>query len=262
MKSNEVDVSGVQGRAAHGRLVAVLTAAVILLPAAGYLVVHYGFSKEDPITSQPQVLLRSSETSNSKSIEEQINLSLEYIRSNQPGRAVPLLDAILTEDPKNAVALNNRCFAHTMLMLYDLGMQDCRRALGIQPDFQLAKNNLKWAEDEYNQTLRRIAQQEQIPENSRDGAFYLAEGLNLLHVGRYDKAIAAWQHALSIHANDALAANNVGTAYMFKGEPCTALTRFQKASAMDSTLQVARNNIAWAQDELSMAHSPAEKNCR
>ena len=48
-------------------------------------------------------------------------------------------------DPRNAVVQNNLCVANTLLRRYDDAIGMCRAALNLEPDFQLAKNNLAWA---------------------------------------------------------------------------------------------------------------------
>ena len=127
-----------------------------------------------------------------------------------------------------------------------------RSGVGIDPHFQLAANNLKWAlEEQKKEEEQRLAAAS--PTNpaettppSQASAIYLAQGLRQLNAGEYDAAIDSWQRILVLDPSNALAANNIGTAYMFKKEPATALTWFQKAVKWDPSLQIARNNIAWA----------------
>lgn len=242
----------------RARWSAILTAAAVLALPVAYLINYYGFpapaSAEITATAVPAAMA-SAPAPASSSIDAQINQSLSYIRANQPGRALPLLDAVLAQNPHNAVAWNNRCVAHTMLMLYAAGIADCERALRIDPGFQLAKNNLKWAQDELAKTQQAVAQQEQTGLSARNEQFYLQEGLNFLHMGSDDQAIKAWQRALSLNPKSAVAANNLGTAYMEKHDPKAAVAWFSRAIELDPTLQIARNNLAWAQSEL--AHSAA-----
>jgi tetratricopeptide (TPR) repeat protein len=189
-------------------------------------------------------LVRTSPTADNR-----INLSLAYINDNQPGRAIPVLNAIIGEDEKNALAWNNLCVANTMQLAYKTAIEDCNRALRIAPDFQLARNNLKWVEDENRKAIVAITAQEQVAPAKRDAASYLAEGLNDLHIGNYDQAIKAWQRTLDLDPKNALAANNIGTAYMLSKQPATAKSWFAKALALDPSLQIAKSNMAWVRDE-------------
>jgi tetratricopeptide (TPR) repeat protein len=134
-------------------------------------------------------------------------------------------------------------------MEYNIALEDCNHAIRIAPDFQLARNNLKWAQDDNQKAIVAINAQEQIAPATRDANSYLAEGLNFLHIGNYDQAIKAWQRALDLNPRNALAANNIGIAYMFKKEPGLAIAWFEKAIVFDPALQIAKNNLAWAEDE-------------
>ena len=69
------------------------------------------------------------------------------------GARHPLLDSIVAEDGKNAIAWNDLCVAHTMQMEYSVAIEDCNGAIRIAPDFQLARNNLKWAQDEKQKAI-------------------------------------------------------------------------------------------------------------
>ncbi len=199
-----------------------------------------------PATSIPQLegLVRSNPTA-----ENRINLSLAFINGNQPGRAIPLLTAIVAEDKNNALAWNNLCVANTMQMAYNLALEECNNAIRIAPALQIARNNLKWAEDENKKALAALAAQEQVAPASRDANSYLAEGLNFLHVGNYDQAIKAWQRSLTLNPQDAGAANNIGIAYMSKRQPVVAASWFEKAISMDPGMELAKNNLAWAKEE-------------
>lgn len=186
-------------------------------------------------------------------VANRLNLSLAYIHDNRPGKAIPLLDSIVAEDGNNAVAWNNLCVAHTLQMAYNIAIDDCNRAIRIEPNLELAHNNLGWATDEKRKAIAAIATREQIAPASRDAGSWLAEGLDDLHVGNYDQAIHAWQQTLRLDAKNAYAANNIGTAYMMKKQPAIAMTWFEKAASMDPAMELAKNNLAWAKDEEAKA---------
>ncbi len=224
-----------------------ISACVILALPVAYLVTYYGSSNQASAdTRGSEAVVRSEPTAASG-----INLSLSYIRTNQPGRALPILNALVAGNPNNALAWNDICVAHNMLAEYPQAVSACNKAIGIDPNFQLARNNLRWAQDEVAKAQKSVADMEQKAPAARTATEYIAEGLNLLHIGSYDDAINAWRRALAVDPHSALAANNIGVAYMSKGEPKVALTWFQKALASDPTLQIAKNNAAWASDEIA-----------
>lgn len=75
------------------------------------------------------------------------------------------------------------------------------------------------------------------------------EGLDQLHVGNYDKALAVWQQLASREPNNALAANNIGVAYMMKHDAARAIPWFTKAQELDPSAEMTKNNLAWPQAE-------------
>jgi tetratricopeptide (TPR) repeat protein len=164
-----------------------------------------------------------------------------------------VLNAVLAENSNNAIAWNNLCVAHTLQQDYATGIDDCHHALAAQPGFQLAQNNLKWASDERDATIKTITAQEQTDTSKRDAAFYLDEGMNFLHVGNYDEAVHAWRRALDMDPRNAAAANDIGIAIMFQKHPAAAIPWFQKAIALDPSLQLAKNNLAWARQQEAKA---------
>jgi len=240
------------------RLRALAVAAVLLAWPAYYLTSYYLFpDAAQASTQEPRSATKgASPNPVSESIAPRIDQALRLIQANQPGKAVPLLEEVVASDPRNAIAWNNLCAANTMLMSYNIAIQDCAKALAIQPDFQLARNNLAWAQGEVRKTQKILADQEQTAPAKRDSAFYLEEGLNFLHLGDYAQAIAAWRRVPLQNAPGALAANNIGTAYMFQHDPQRALDWFRKALQLNPTLILAQNNIAWATEEIAKQPQP------
>jgi superkiller protein 3 len=254
------------GSPKKSRAVAMLAACAIMTIPVGYLIQYYGFPAHASAGSLPVTVPAQDIASQEQSVRlsptvgNRINLSLAYIKANQPGRAVPVLNSVVADDSRNALAWNNLCVARTMQMEYNSAIEDCKTALRIIPGFQLAQNNLKWAEDENTKALAALAEQERVAPATRDANSYLAEGLNFLHSGGYDQAIKAWQRTLDLDPRSALAANNIGTAFMYKKQPDIAISWFKKAIALDPALQIAKNNLAWALDEQNRdEHNRLEK---
>jgi len=196
--------------------------------------------------AQTDLASQESAAQSSPTSTNRISLSLAYINGGQPARAIPVLSAVVAEDKTNAVAWNDLCVAHTLQKEYATAIDECNRALTINPEFQLARNNLKWASDEKSKVLGANTVAAQTAP-VHDGAFYLAEGLNDLHAGDYDQSIVAWREMLKLEPKSAVAANNIGTAYMMKKHPDEAAAWFNKAIEFDPGMQLAKNNLAWAQ---------------
>jgi len=256
--TTETGVQVASAATARSRAIAILGMVVLLVLPLAYLALQRGHSdtvgaseQQPPAASAPNLATLEAAVRNNPTPTNRINLSQAYINANAPGRAVPVLQTLLASDPNNSIAWNNLCVAHTLLQEYMPAIDACNHALQIDPNYQLAKNNLKWTQQEKQKTVESLAAQEQTAPTDRNSSFYLAEGLTQLHLGDYDQAIKAWQIALQRDPSNALAANNIGTAYMMKQQPATAVTWFQKAIALDPSLQIAKNNLAWANGELN-----------
>lgn len=74
-----------------------------------------------------------------------INESYRAIALEQPEYALSVLRQAEEIDPKNATLQNNLCVALNGLHRYDEAILACGAALSVQPDFELARQNLAWA---------------------------------------------------------------------------------------------------------------------
>lgn len=79
------------------------------------------------------------------SVANYFELSLKYYDFKQYEKSIKASFEILKIDPKNADAYNNICASYNHLKKWELGATACEKAIAINPDFQLAKNNLNWA---------------------------------------------------------------------------------------------------------------------
>jgi len=102
----------------------------------------------DAQPSAPSMASLEAAARNNPTVDNRINLSLAYINGNAPGMAIPVLQAVLATEPDNLIAWNNLCVAHIMQKDYTPALKECERAVQIDPTYQLAKNNLKWAQEE------------------------------------------------------------------------------------------------------------------
>jgi len=235
-----------------GRATAIFTACVLLALPLAYVALHRSGSTPQAATAAagPNIAALEEAVRTNPTAANRINLSQAYIQGNTPARAVPVLQDVIAADANNQIAWNNLCVAHTMQQDYKPALEECNRAVAINPAFQLARNNLKWTQDENDKTIQSLATMEQTAPSARDAKFYLSEGMQFLHVGNYDQAIQSWQRALQLDPQNSIAANNIGTSYMFEKQPKLGAQWFQKALDIDPAFQLAKNNLAWANGEV------------
>jgi len=137
-----------------------------------------------------------------------------------------------------------------MLKNYKIGIDACRKAVLLDPNFQLAKNNLKWGLDELAKVNQSIQQIESISTSNWNQSNYLNLGLYYFQAGNYPKSISIWQNGLTIFPNassDFL--NNMGTSLVMNKQYSQAIEAFNKILAKDPNNQLAKNNISWAMSD-------------
>ncbi len=83
-------------------------------------------------------------------INKLLELSLKYYNLGEYQSVISVCRNILEIDSNNAYAYNNICSAHNQMKQWKLAFEACKKSLDIAPDYQLAKNNLKWASDNLN----------------------------------------------------------------------------------------------------------------
>lgn len=75
-------------------------------------------------------------------------LSSAYLNKRQFNHAETLLKNAILVNPAEPVFYSNLCVAYGMQKKYELAIGTCSQALEIDPNFQLAKNNLAWVSTE------------------------------------------------------------------------------------------------------------------
>lgn len=76
-----------------------------------------------------------------------LNLSLYYFQGKLYQESVKMAEKVISINPKNIAAYNNLCAANIMLGDFDKAIEVANKALEIDPNYQLTKNNLQWAKD-------------------------------------------------------------------------------------------------------------------
>jgi tetratricopeptide (TPR) repeat protein len=99
-----------------------------------------GEEGETPTGETPVVLSPEGEAE----FTRQINLARDMLANGQTQEAMAPLERSKELKPDAFVVHNNYCVAYGNLQLRDEAVKSCERALQIEPEDQLAKNNLAW----------------------------------------------------------------------------------------------------------------------
>ncbi|MEI8202979.1 MAG: tetratricopeptide repeat protein [Bacteroidota bacterium] len=76
------------------------------------------------------------------------NLGKAYIDNKMNKEGVEIYLRVIRINPKNSIAHNNLGFAYGCMSDWDNGIKYCQISLDLDPNFQLAKNNLNWMKEE------------------------------------------------------------------------------------------------------------------
>jgi tetratricopeptide (TPR) repeat protein len=186
-------------------------------------------------------------TQNQLTSENVIKLSASYINNGMAGKAGTILNQYIKKDSTNAIVYNNLGTANIILKNYKMGINACRKAISLDPNFQLAKNNLNWGLDELRKLNQSKQQLLQIPTSKKDQAIYLNLGLNYFQSGEYDSSIMIWNEGLLKYPDNTTSfLNNIGTSLVMLKHYSKAIDAFNKVLAVDTNNQLAMNNISWA----------------
>jgi tetratricopeptide (TPR) repeat protein len=128
-------------------IVAVSKGALILAPLGSFGC--YGADANDAATantsevvkeSPPVVLTPAEETEYVVTVDQ----SRDLLEKGEAQESLAVLERSAELNPNSFAVHNNYCVAYGNLGLRDQAIAECQRALDIEPDNQLGKNNLNW----------------------------------------------------------------------------------------------------------------------
>lgn len=137
--------------------VTVILLALIILPLAYVWLTGDKTPTETPITPAPvqapapaasassQIDAAKDAVAKNPGFDSYLQLGLAYYLNKEYQNSIDASLKAIGYKPNNPTAWNNLGSAYNALEMWDKGIEACEYALKLQPDFQLAKNNLNWA---------------------------------------------------------------------------------------------------------------------
>jgi tetratricopeptide (TPR) repeat protein len=148
-------------------------------------------------------------------------------------------------NPSYAEAYNNIGSSYNMLKQYDKAIMACQKALEINPDYELAKNNLLLALKNRDGLAKAETNANEKPSAEK----YLDLSLTYYQQGLYEKCIEACKEALKLKPNYADAYSNMCAAHNQLKQWDKAIEMCNKALKIDASHKLAKGNLNWAMDE-------------
>ncbi len=177
-----------------------------------------------------------------------INVSLAEYKAGKYEQSIEAARKSLALTPNSAEAYNNIAASYGGLKQWTSAIDNARRALQINPDLQIAKNNLTWFTQQQNGADARVSQAKMLTADD-----LLNDSMRLYQQGKYSESIAAARGALKLRPDFPEAWNNIAAADASMKRWDDAIAAAQKAVALKPDFQLAKNNLAWALSEKAKA---------
>ena len=174
---------------------------------------------------------------------------MALLQAKLPEKALSFFERSLVASPKNAVALNNVCSTNNELERWKVAIESCHQALAIDTQFQLAKNNLKFAEDQLAAQMKLVrGLQEKVDKSTGKvrRALVLDLGYEYYKMADYEEAVSTWKKVPKV--KDELyvkTLNNLGSAYILQKKFDLAQASLNEAGLLDPKNELVKNNLNW-----------------
>lgn len=186
-----------------------------------------------------------------------VNLGVAYQNAGQPKRSIPLFEKAIELQPGSAIAWNDLGVGYLMIKQFPEAEQALAKAIQLDPEFQLAKNNIAWLDQERKVFMEELQKVEAVPEAERTSKQMIELGLKYYSIGDYQKSIDVFRKCIEKDPGSSLAYNNLGTSYMFLKNYPEAIKAFEKAIELEPQEGLYKNNLKWAKDEMAAATATA-----
>ncbi len=167
-----------------------------------------------------------------------IELSLYYYKANKFDSSAIAAKKVLEYDPKSVTAYINICAANNVIGNWDEAIRAGERAVALQPDNQLAINNLRvsYKRKKLNTELDTTSDINKLIDLS----------LKFYNEQMYNYCIKACEKILDKQADNFVAYNNICSAYNAMEQWDKAIDAGEKAVEISPDNQLAKNNLAMA----------------
>ncbi len=172
------------------------------------------------------------------------DLSFQLYRMGRYQDAITAAQQSVALNPASAVAYTDIAASYAELHLWDQSIPYAQQAYRLQPNSQLAKNNLNWVLQE-----KRKASGAPASASSRTAQDFLNLSLQDYQAGRFKECIVNAKEAVKLQPDMAEAYNNMAACNSSLSKWDDAIRAAEEAVRLKPDFQLAKNNLAWAMQQ-------------
>lgn len=175
---------------------------------------------------------------------EALTRSLQRYQAGRYEEAIAAAKEALEQNPGSAEAYNNLAVSYLAVRKFEEAIHAAHEAIRLKPDFQLAKNNLAWIQREQ---ARANGVPRQTPAPSAGNL--LNQSIQHAQAGRFKECVDTATQFTKVNPKSAEAFNNIGFCAGKLQQWDAAIRNTQEALRLNPNFQLAKNNLAWLQQQ-------------
>ena len=184
------------------------------------------------------------------SYENNIALGIELANQNRLDEAIVAYQKALQINPKAPIAYNNICAAFNVMGRHADALENCEKALSLEPNFELAKNNHQFAKEKFTKFRTELmAKKPDLLKNAKTSEDHLNIGMQLFLARDLDTANQVWGKIPSSDPFYPAALNNLASSQILQGKFDEAEKSLNKALSLQPTNQLFSNNKRWLESK-------------
>jgi tetratricopeptide (TPR) repeat protein len=188
------------------------------------------------------------------------NLGIAYLEQGKKEEAIRAFMKAESISAENSQMLESLGEAYTSLNEYDRALEIYQRMIKINSrntKVLALLGDLYYQKGELEQAIRFYTKITEIePASERARTAFINMGIALDDAQRFEEAIEAYEHALSINGKDDIALYNLGLAYKHAGKPEKALLSWKRATEINPDNEkplIARADLLYERGEFDEA---------
>jgi protein O-mannosyl-transferase len=186
----------------------------------------------------------------SPSYENKIALGLELANRNRLDEAVFVYEQAVQINPKAPIAYNNICAAFNVLGRFADAVESCETAVKLEPNFELAKNNLQIAKEKFaNYRSELMAKKPELLKSVKTSEDQLNVGMQLFLARDLETANKLWSKIPPSDPFYPAALNNLASSQILEGKFADAERSLDKALSLQPGNKLFSNNKRWLESK-------------